>query len=715
MGPATEAGLADVRPAEDTANSRTVCGICSGTCGVSFVRSGGEAAHIEGDPGHPVSRGHICPKGRAFPELLRAPDRLKAPLMKTASGEFEQISWEWAYQLLVERLRLIKKTYGAEALAVHVGQAGVGKEFSAYAERFSNLYGTPNFSTSGSHCFESKYMASVATYGEMPIADYGRSRCIVLWGKNPLSSTPTTVGKLTEARSRGCNLVVIDPRTTPLAREATIHLQPRPGTDGALALGFLHVVIEEGLYDREFVNNWTVGFERLIPHLSDFTPEKVEEITWVPAPKIREAARLYASSPSACISPGVALELSTNGFQAVRAIAILQAVTGNLDVPGGAIFVREAKLADLRVVSRSDRKPAIGTEEYPLFHRSSGHAQANLYARAILEGKPYPLKGLVVAGSNPVLTWPNAGKVRRALGSLEFLAVMDPFMTETAKLADLVIPSASFLGGNELWDSSHLSSEPRVGLAPKLDDEGLPTNWEVWIEVASRMGYRDSFPWETEEEAIDFRLRSLGLTFAGLKTMPEGHVYHRWTGRKYEQEGFRTPSGKVEIYSAELARHGYDPLPTYTEPAESPVSTPEIAALYPLVLTTGARTIGYLHSRFRNVPSLRGRSPEPYVEINPRTARELNVEDGEMVAVETRRGRIEVKTRYTDRILTGVISMPHGWDRANANVLTDDTDLDPVTGFPADRSLLARIVKKTPGRGRGPAKRNVDANPPDIV
>lgn len=694
--PVTQANPADTRPAQEIISSRTVCGICSGTCGMSFVLKNGEVSAIEGDHDHPVSRGHICPKGRALPELLRAPDRLKTPLLKTASGEWKQISWERAYQFLAERLHLIKKTYGAEALAVHVGQAGVGKEFLPYVERFCNVYGTPNFSTSGSHCFESKYMASVVTYGEMPIADYENSDCIVLWGKNPLSSTPTIVSELVGARSRGCALVVIDPRVTPLAREATLHLQLRPGTDGALALSILNVVIGGGLYDREFVRKWTVGFDRLVAHVSDFTPEKVEEITWVPASKIREAARLYASSPSACISPGVAPELSTNGFQTVRAIAALQAITGNLDIAGGAVFLREAKLTDLRVVSQSDRKAAIGAEEYPLFHRSSGHAQANLYARAILKEEPYPLKGLVVAGSNPVLTWPNAGRVRRALGRIEFLAVMDPFMTETARLADLVMPCASFLGGNELWDSSHLSSEPRVGLAPKLEDECLPTNWEVWKEVAARMGYGDSFPWKTEEEAIDFRLRHLGITFAELRNMPEGHVYDRWTGRKYEREGFKTPSGKVELYSADLKRHGYDPLPTYREPAESPFSTPETAALYPLILTTGARTIGYLHSRFRNVPSLKNRSPEPYVEINPGTARGLNVENGEMVSVETRRGSIELKVRYTDRILPGVISMPHGWDRANANVLTDDIDLDPVTGFPADRSLLARIVRKAP-------------------
>jgi anaerobic selenocysteine-containing dehydrogenase len=222
----------------------------------------------------------------------------------------------------------------------------------------------------------------------------------------------------------------------------------------------------------------------------------------------------------------------------------------------------------------------------------------------------------------------------------------------------------------------------------------LPTNWEIWKEVGVRMGYADFFPWETEEEAIDFRLQPLNLTLAKLKKMPAGYAYHQWAEKKYEREGFKTPSGKVEIYSAKLAKHGYDPLPKYREPAESPLSTPATAKEYPLVLTTGARTVGYLHSRFRNVPSLLSRRPEPHVEINPRTAAYFCVADGEMVVVETRRGRIEVKVRYTDRLLAGAISIPHGWDQANANVLTDDVDVDPVTGFPADRSLLARIVKK---------------------
>lgn len=312
---------------------RTVCGICSGTCGMTLTLENGRVRTIEGDDDHPVSKGHLCPKGRAFTELLKAADRLKHPLRKTADGQWEEISWHQALELLAQHLREIREIHGPEALAIHVGQAGIGKEFSGYVERFANLFGTPNFSSCGSHCFAAKAMANTVTYGAMPIADYENSDCIVLWGKNPLSSTPSLVSEIKRARERGCALVVIDPKKTSFAADADLHLQLRPGTDGALALGLLHLIVSEGLYDRNFVHTWTIGFDELRELVAPYTPENVEQITWVPAAKVRAAARLYAGSAAACIAQGVALELSTNGFQALRAIAILQAITANLDIP----------------------------------------------------------------------------------------------------------------------------------------------------------------------------------------------------------------------------------------------------------------------------------------------------------------------------------------------------------------------------------------------
>ncbi len=681
--------------AEHFTHSRTVCGICSGTCGMTITLENGKVLAIEGDRDHPVSAGHICPKGRAVPELLGSPDRLQYPIKKTSSGTWEKISWDEAYSHIVRGLNDIKNSYGSEALAVHVGHAGVGKEFLPYAERFCGLYGTPNFSTCGSHCFESKSMANTVTFGSMPIADFARSKCIVLWGKNPASSAPSLVSEIMSARGAGCRIIVIDPRRTGLAEKADLHLQPRPGTDCALALAFLHVIIAEELYSREFVDRWTVGFDALSRAAASYDPEKVEKITWVPAPKIREAARLYALASPACISVGVAIELNTNGFQAARGIAALQAITGNLDIAGGAVFTDEARLSDLQLTPGAGMRPAIGAVVYPLFYNASKNAQANLYAQAILEEQPYALKGLIVAGSNPVLTWPNAGRVRSALAKLEFLAVIDPFMTATAHLARLVLPCASFLGGHELWDSSHMSLEPRIGIAPKVcSDKELPTNWEIWKEIATRMGYEDFFPWETEEEAINYRLKALKLTFDDLRHMPEGYAYHTWTDKKYETYGFKTASGKVELYSDTLNRLGYDPVPAYHEPAESPVALTGTALEFPLVLTTGARRLEYIHSRFRNLKSLSVRAPGPYIEINPATAEHYGVIDGENVFIESLRGRIAVRAKYTSSILPGVISISHGWDMANANLLTDDEVLDPVTGFPAARSILARIVKE---------------------
>ena len=675
--------------------SRTVCGICSGTCGMTIKLENGKVSSIEGDRDHPVSAGHICPKGRAVPELIGSPDRLQYPVKKTSSGTWEKTSWDEAYSHIVRGLNDIENSYGPEALAVHVGHAGVGKEFLPYAERFCGLYGTPNFSTCGSHCFESKSMANAVTFGSMPIADFARSKCIVLWGKNPASSAPSLVSEIISAQRAGCRIIVIDPRRTGLAEKADLHLQPRPGADGALALAFLHVIIAEELYDREFVDRWTTGFDALSRAAAAYDPEKVEKITWIPAPKIREAARLYALASPACISVGVAIELNTNGFQAARGIAALQAITGNLDIAGGAVFMDEARLSDLQLTSEADMRPAIGADTYPLFYGATKNAQANLYAQAILEERPYALKGLIVAGSNPVLTWPNAGRVRSALAKLKFLAVIDPFMTATAHMARLVLPCASFLGGHELWDSSHMSLEPRIGIAPKVcNDRELPTNWEIWKEIATRMGYADFFPWETEEEAINYRLKTLKLTFDDLRHMPEGYAYHTWTERKYERDGFKTASGKVEFYSETLNRLGYDPVPAYHEPAESPVALTETALEFPLVLTTGARRLEYLHSRFRDLKSLSVRAPGPCIEINPATAGHYGVKNGEAVFVESLRGRIAVTAKYTPSILPGVISMSHGWDAANANLLTDDEALDPVTGFPAARSLLARIVKE---------------------
>lgn len=684
---------------ESTTNriAQAVCELCNGNagghCGINLLLENGTIIEARGRQEHPISRGYICPKGRAIPQIIHAADRLRSPLKKTGDGLWENISWDEAINVVAERLATIKSKYGAEAVAVHVGHAGVRKEFTPFAERFCQSFGSPNFSTAGSFCYLSKLIANTVTFGVLPVADFKHSNCMIFWGYNPSESFPPLLKNANEARKQGAKLIVIDPRSIPPAKNADLHLQLRPGTDVALALGMLYVIVSEQLYNKEFVQAWTVGFDELSKRVKEYPPERVEKITWVPADKIRQAAHLYISSKPACIYPGIAVELISNGFQALRAIAILQAISGNLDVPGGAIFTAAPRLSSVAAETHI-QEPAIGQDEFPLFYKYTKRAQATRYTKAILDGKPYPIKGMIITASNPVLTWPNAGKVKTALSNLDFLVVIDLFMTETARLADLVIPAATFLERDDLWDHSHVLGESKLGFAKKvIENDSCITDLLFWLKLAGKMGFNQQFPWKSEQEAINFRLQSLDLSIEKLSDYPDGYVYSDQKVKKYEQKGFNTPSGKVEIYSRELERYGYDPLPAYEMPDKNLEFSKEITDLYPLILSTGARVATYIHSRHRNLFSLQQRMPEPWVEIHKDKAKELGIEEGEIVIVETPTGSIKLKARLTTDTDPRLVFVPHGWAEANANILTDDEIVDPVSGFPSLRMLMARVRK----------------------
>jgi len=674
----------------------TVCRLCFAKCGMDLYLEEGKVIGVKGSSNNPRNQGYLCSKGKAVTELLYAPDRLRYPMEKK-SNTWKRISWDKALDTIAKRLKEIKEKYGAEAVVIHMGQAGVAQDIGGYIQRFCNVFGTPNFSSAGSQCHVAKVIGNALTYGCLPTPDHRNTNCIIIWGSNPAFSSPLAMKSILKAKEKGAKLIVIDPRVTPLARKADMHMQIRLGTDGALALGMLNVIISENLYEQEFVKDWTVGFDKLIELAKEYSLEKVAEITWIPASAIRKTARLYGTTKPACIMLGNALEHHTNAVQGIRAISILQAVTGNLDVPGGALFNQGAPLANISLSREHHSKvKPVGVVEHPLFDEFVCQAQANLLSETILSSKPYPVKGMIVTGANPILTWPNAEKTKKALKSLEFLVVMDLFMTETAKLADMVLPAATFLERTEFCDYGRFGTVPCAGLISRAisQQEECWSDWKFWSELARKMDYGEFFPWNNIKEAVDFRLKPLGITVKQLKKEPSGVVYGRKEYRKYEKEGFKTSSGKVEIYSEKLKKLGYDPLPVYNEPDESPASKPDLAKEYPLILTTGARVLEYVHSRFRSIPSLRQRVPEPWVEVHPETAEELSIENGEEVIVESLRGSIEIKAKVTEGIDPRVVHIPHGWDEANANILTDDEARDPISGFPPLRSLLCRVRKK---------------------
>lgn len=672
-----------------------ICGLCGGNCGMEFSVEDNKIIHVKGDKDHPISKGFICPKGRALPEIIHSKNRLSKPMKKDDKGNWEEISYEEAMDIIIQKLTYLKENFGSESLAIHTGEAGVGKQFSAYARRLGQAYGTPNQSSAGCHCHLSKEMANKMTIGVLPSPDYGNSKCIVLWGYNPMNSSPYQMMDINKAINNGAKLIVVDPQETKTAKRADIHLQVRPGTDGALALGLIHVILEEKLYDKDFVEKWTIGFDKLIDLVKDYTPEKVEKVTGVPKENIVEAAGLFANNKPGNISPGIAIELLTNGFQTARAISILQAIMGYVDVVGGAIMGSPAPLSSLELEDVKYNKEPIGKSKYPLFCQTYGSAQANIFSDAILEGKPYPLKAMIVIGSNPILTWPNANKLKKALEYIDFLVVMDNFMTETAKMADIIIPGTFPIERYETWGGIGISGESILGLSPKIieREQGIP-EWKFISDIAKAMGYEETFPWNTEEEAMEYRLKGIGKTFKEMMDIDYGYKYRDFEEKKYEKNGFKTPSKKVEIYSETLKKAGYDPLPIYYEPSESPLSTEDLAKEYPLVLSTGARYLEYYHSRYRNIKSINDYKGEreAKVKINPQTAERKGIKDGDMVKVESLRGKIELKAQVTEDVLPTTILIPHGWDDANANQLTDNEMLDPISGFPADRALLVKVT-----------------------
>jgi anaerobic selenocysteine-containing dehydrogenase len=662
----------------------------------------GKIVRVEGMHEHPLNEGVLCPKGEAAVEYVYAPDRLKYP-MKRNGSEWQRISWDEALDTIADLMIKVKETHGVKAFAAAIGMSILlsGSSTPALIRRFCYAFGSPNFFSVESMCYRCRIIAYILTYGRFRVADPENSRCIVIWGHNPDNSNPMLGRAVQKGRDKGAKLIVVDPKRTRLAREADIHLQIRPGTDCALIEGLINIIISEGLYDKEFVREWTFGFDRLAEHVKPYTSARVEEITGIPASMVEEAARVYATTKPACIAQGTnTLDQHTTGIQNSRGVAILQAITGNLDTAGG--FIRSPRLRENPVeMPRKIEERGIGQREFPVFYsvlgREFGEGRAMLLSDTLLTGEPYPIRMMIIAGSNPMRTWPDSQKVARALGNLDSLVVMDQFMSQTAQMADIVLPAATFLERTELSDYYSLWGYPYVMLRKKvIEYEEAWPDLKFWFELARRLGYEQYFPWKDPEAAFDHILEPSGFTVKRLtEEIPQGMLYARtrYTEKEYKKDGFRTPSGKVELYSEALAEQGYDPMPMFREPLESPVATPDPD--YPLILTTGARIVQFCHSQHRSIPRLRRDAPEPLADIHPQTAAGYGIRDGDMVTLSTKRGSIDIKARVTDDILPNVVAIPHGWDEANANVLTSQEPADPIIGYPGLKALLCNVRKKT--------------------
>ncbi len=686
---------------------KTLCSMCGRYCGMNAYVENGKIIKVEGMPEHPVNRGSLCPRGLAAVQYEYDPKRLMHPLKRVGErgeGKWEQITWEEALEITAQRLSEIKEKQGARSIFFYKGQADGWESSWSHVKRFTNVLGSPNYGSHSHLCYIPFLMGQVYTMGEAAVSDIENAQCIVLWAFSPFTSNLFAGRRILDAKERGAKLVVIDPRFTETAAKADIFVRPRPGSDGALALGMLKVIMDEGLYDKEFVDKWTYGFDKLRELIQRYPPERVEKITGVSAETISEVARLYATTKPACIEVGNGIDQHTNAVQTSRAIAILITLSGNLDQPGGNVFRLEPKLADMCLADKlpHDARPL---DQHPLFYRIWSVAAPDL-VDTLLSGEPYPIKAMIVMAGDPAISLSETSRVREALKKLDFLMVHDLFMTASAELADIVMPAASFFeypifcsyrGPRVPANTQVIALRNKVVKPPGE----CHSDFELVFALARKLGCGDYFPWETAEEAFDEELKPTGITIKDLKEHREGIVRiidPKELYRKYERRGFATPTKKVEIYSTTLEQFGYDALPTFEEPEESHISQPDLAKDYPLICSAAIKPVQYTHAQFRTVSWLQEIMPDAWVEIHPQKAKDLDLKDGQAVVVESPRGSIKVKAKFTEGIDPRTVFIPHGWGQPYAhgsadNFITPGSPCCPISASTGNRSFVCRIRK----------------------
>lgn len=706
----------------------TMCGICDAGCGVNVHLEEGVIQRITPLRDHPS--GGCCPRGMHAHEIVYSEDRLLHPLKRVGpqgTADFERITWDEALDTIVGRLRQIADQHGPEAVCMYTGRgnfeqslcdifAPAGTAESSASSLFFP-FGSPNTTGVGAICYVAHAMIAPQTtfgaYTKDMFSDVDQAEFIVVWGANPAGVASTTFKPITEAQRRGAEVVVIDHRRSKTAKATRARwIGVRPGSDGALALSMIQVLIEEDLYDHEFVEDWTLGFDELRDYVQQFPPEAAEKITKVPAETIRELARSIANADGASLITYSGLEYTNSGVQNIRAVMILWALAGQLDVPGGFNFKMPG--SDFPIHMEHVAPPAdvdpVGKDKYPLYHRFRNEAHAMELPRAILEGDPYPIHAMVVGGTSILTAYPQPDVWRRSLQKLEFLVVVDRFLTADSLYADIVLPATT---GYEI--QSYHTYGPHIQLRRRVTEtRGEARNdFLIYAELARRLGYGHLYP-QSEEELLEFVLQDSDIDVEMLRANPVGisqpvpeMVYKKWEQgwlRRDGRPGFETPSGKFEIASNLLAEHGYDALPVYTEPVEGPIAAPQLAQTYPLVFNSGARLQSDFRSQHHNIPGLLKIQPEPLVMLHPRDAAERGIEDGDDVYVISPRGKVPFKVWVTEDIVPGVIEANAGggspiaaeaWRQATVNDLTDHNNRDPISGFPVYKALLCDVVKRS--------------------
>ena len=671
-------------------------------CGIkTYVNSNGELVRVEGDENHPITNGRLCVRCLTIRDYVYNPDRVLYPMKRAredrGKNKWERITWDEAYDTIAEKVKYFKDKYGAESILV---MGGTGREGGPMLPAYAHAcLGTPNacYTQSGYSCYIPRVAGTTyvmgATYPEMDYAGglpgryddpmFKLPELIVFWGKEPLPSNGDGLfgHAAIDMMRRGSKLMSIDPRVNWVSTRADWHLRLRPGTDTALGMAMLNVIIEEDLYDHDFVDKWCYGFEQLAERVKEMPAEKAAEICDLDANQIREAARVYAAAKPAQIAWGLAIDQKSNGVQAGHCIMALEAITGNIDVPGGQLIGDVNDGLELGFgwnnLGPELQSKILGIKEYPAYVGLVLNAQCDMVLDALEAGddaKYYPFKMGVFEDTN-FLAGTCAAQPKRwhdaMVKNLEWCFGIDVWMTPTIQATcEIFLPLSSTVEHDTVVYTHYGASPIMAGAVNKSITVGdckgdceifyelglrcMPINFEKYKDYYDfladyRLAYKKSFE-ELREEVVHQKTEMCGYyKYESGRLRPDG------------MPGFNTPTGRVELYSTMFRQFGEDPLPYYEEPQLSPVSTPEKMEEYPFVLTTGARTYCYFHSEGKQIPYLREMNPDPLIEINPEDALKHGIADGQWVEVASPFGKCVLKAKVSQIVKPGVVHAQHGF------------------------------------------------------
>ncbi|MFE4795216.1 molybdopterin oxidoreductase family protein [Streptomyces sp. NPDC056708] len=685
----------------------THCPYCSLQCGMRLrAPHGGGEAQVLARPDFPVNRGALCGKGQSATAVLGAGVRLTAPLVRDKrGGELREASWTEALDRMAAGLATAGQRHGRESVAVF-GGGGLTNEKAYLLGKFARVVlRTPNIDYNGRFCMSSAAAAHRIAFGldrglPFPMADIAKAGCVILVGGNPAETMPPALRYFRELRSNGGTLIVVDPRRTRTAEQADLHLQPVPGTDLALALGLLHLAIADGRVDQAFVAERTTGFEAARTAAMAHWPERVEGLTGVPVHQLRESLRLFAEAGTGIVLTARGPEQQSKGTDTVGAWINLCLALGKAGRPGsgyGCLTGQGNGQGGREHGQKADQLPGYRSIEDPAARAHIAHvweveaddlpgAGRSAYELLDTLGTEGGARALLLMGSNPVVSAPNAGHITERLRALDFLAVSDLVLSETAHLADVVLPAAQW--AEETGTLTNLEGRVILRQAALTPPQGVRTDLYVLRELAARLGVAKGFPEHAEEAFEELRRASAGgpADYSGIsyrRIRAEDGVFwpcpgdgHPGTPRLF-LERFATPDGRAR----------FAPV-THRPAAEEPDHE------YPLHLTTG-RVLSQYQSgaQTRRVPELNRAAPGPFVELHPQLAVRLGVADGEALAVTSRRGRAVAPARVTDTIRPDTVFMPFHWAGAGrANTLTNPA-LDPVSRMPEFKVCAVRVER----------------------